>query len=250
MTATPIPRSLALTVYGDLDVSVLRERPPGRGVVRTRWLRGQWQRALSAALRKTLERGEQVYWVVPRIESADEDEAVGALARLELLRAGALARFGVELVHGRMPAAERASRLDRFRRGEARVLVATTVIEVGVDVPRATAMVIESAERLGLAQLHQLRGRVGRSPLPSACYLLGREVARERLELLERTHDGFAIAEADLAQRGMGDLLGLRQAGINTEGFADGELDLELLLYARDLLAARPELASDTCRGR
>jgi ATP-dependent DNA helicase RecG len=242
MTATPIPRSLALSIYGDLDVSILREKPPGRAAVQTRWLGATARAELETALAQRLERGEQAYWVVPRIDDAD-DGAPGAQARFAKASESALARHGVELVHGRMPSPERAQRLDRFRSGAARLLIATTVIEVGVDVPRATAIVIEGAERLGLAQLHQLRGRVGRSDRASACFLLGKVAARERLELLERVDDGFEIAERDLELRGMGDLLGLRQAGVNTEGLGRGELDVALLVAARDLLAARPELA-------
>jgi ATP-dependent DNA helicase RecG len=255
MTATPIPRSLALTVYGDLDVSVLREKPPGRGRVATRWIRDR--RELAPRISERLELGERVYWVVPRIEGEEggDDESLasdgaGAEQRFERMRGKSWARFGVELVHGRMPAARRSAALERFRSGAARILVATTVIEVGVDVPEATVMVVESAERLGLAQLHQLRGRVGRGARESACFLLGSVAAAERLELLERSDDGFAIAEEDLRQRGMGDLLGLRQAGENREGLESPESDLELVLLARELLAARPELAKAYARGR
>jgi ATP-dependent DNA helicase RecG len=234
MTATPIPRSLALTIYGDLDVSVLRERPPGRQPIVTRWLREP--KELAHELGARLERGELVYWVVPRIDGEDED-ALGAEQRYERLRTQTLARHGLELVHGRMPSAERNARLARFHSGEARLLVATTVIEVGVDEPRATAIVIEAAERLGLAQLHQLRGRVGRGTNASSCYLLGKQSAGERFEVLERTNDGFAIAEEDLRRRGMGDLVGARQAGDNREGLANDESDLELILLARELAA-------------
>ncbi len=241
MTATPIPRSLALTLYGDLDVSVLREKPPGRAPVETTWVR-EGERGFETAIEERLERGEQLYWVVPRIRSEQVEadsaqELVGAEQRFERIASRRWARWGVELVHGQLPSSERGARLERFRSGAARILVATTVIEVGVDVPAATAIVIEACERLGLAQLHQLRGRVGRGTAPSACYLLGKSSARKRLELLERSSDGFEIAEADLAQRGMGDLAGLRQAGENREGFEDDVLDLELILLARDLAA-------------
>ncbi len=243
MTATPIPRSLALSVYGDLDVSLLREKPPGRARVTTQWVR-ESARDFEAQLEERLERGEQLYWVVPRIESSreegaggDEAQAVlGAEERFARIAARRWSRFGVELVHGQIEREERAARLERFRCGAARILVATTVIEVGVDVPAASAIVIEHAERLGLAQLHQLRGRVGRGAIPSVCYLMGKPSARKRLELLERSDDGFEIAEADLAERGMGDLTGLRQAGDNREGFEDPTLDLELVLLARDLV--------------
>ena len=236
MTATPIPRSMALTIYGDLDISVLREKPPGRGEVRTRWLRGAERRKAVGFLEQRLMAGERVFWVVPRIEEGASG-APGAEARFEKLREHRLARFGIELVHGRQTSEERARRLARFRGGQARLLVATTVIEVGVDVPEATVMVIESAERLGLAQLHQLRGRIGRSALPGWCFLLGAEVAAERFGLLEQSSDGFVLSEADLRLRGMGDLAGVRQAGDNAEGLGDPDVDLDLLLLARDQVA-------------
>ncbi len=254
MTATPIPRSLALTVYGDLDVSLLREKPPGRARVSTHWVRDV-TRSFEAQLEERLERGEQLYWVVPRIESSrgegsageEAQAALGAEERFARIAARRWSRFGVELVHGRIEREERAARLERFRSGAARILVATTVIEVGVDVPAASAIVIEHAERLGLAQLHQLRGRVGRGATPSVCYLLGKPSARARLELLERSDDGFEIAEADLAERGMGDLTGLRQAGDNREGFEDPTLDVELVLLARELVR-EPLRATPTAR--
>lgn len=236
MTATPIPRSLALTLYGDLSVSTLREKPPGRGDVTTHWVRGKKRERILPYLVERLERGEQVYWVCPRIGAADDDEDPRtAEARFAKLSKHALARFGIELVHGRLPSEERGERLARFRSGEARFLVATTVVEVGVDVPSATCMVIEAAERLGLAQLHQLRGRIGRSELGGRCLILGEEVARERFGVLERCHDGFELAEEDLRQRGMGDLLGLRQSGPGGAGTLDADVDLELLSLARDL---------------
>jgi len=245
MTATPIPRSLALTYYGDLDVSVLRERPPGRGAIETVWLRGERQRELPPLVRERAAAGERIYWVCPRIEGDPDEEVGSAEARYENLAGSHLAPFGIELVHGRLPADQRAARLERFRRGDVSILVATTVIEVGVDVPEATVMVVEGAERLGLAQLHQLRGRVGRGAKPSYCYLLGRDVAAERLELLEATCDGFELAEADLVQRGMGDLLGARQAGVNFEGLGDPRTGLALLELARELVSSNAGLASE-----
>ena len=253
MTATPIPRTLALSIYGDLDVSVLRESPPGRGAVRTRWVRGNDRRRVQPFLLERLAAGEQVYFVSPRIggieETLDQVLATGdgsAEAAMERLARTPMAQFGIELVHGRLAAVERSARLERFRRGDAKVLVATTVIEVGVDVPAATVLVIENAERLGLAQLHQLRGRIGRGPLDSWCLLFGKTSAQERFLFLEKTRDGFEIAEEDLRRRGMGDLAGLRQAG-EWLGLPDGlpgglEDELGLLLAARDLAAARPEL--------
>jgi ATP-dependent DNA helicase RecG len=249
MTATPIPRTLALTLYGDLDTSVLADRPSGRGAVRTRWVRGPERARVPGFLKERVEQGEQIYWVAPRIESEDDDvdlaveEGRGsAELAFERLSRTPLAKHGLELVHGRVRAEDRALRLERFRAGEARVLVATTVIEVGVDVPAATVMVIENAERLGLAQLHQLRGRIGRGPRDSWCLLFGHRSAEERFLFLEKTNDGFEIAEEDLRRRGMGDLAGLRQAGESLElgGFAD---DLDLLFVARDLVRDHPEIA-------
>ncbi len=256
LTATPIPRTLALTLYGDLEVSVLDAAPPGRGELRTRWVRGDDRRKIPKFLAERLAAGEQVYWVVPRIGADDADGAAepdggegrsqggpSAEKRFEqLTQRAALASAGIELVHGRLPAEERRARLDRFRRGDVGLLVATTVVEVGVDVPNATVMVIEDAHRLGLAQLHQLRGRVGRGTKGSWCLLLGDEKAEARLRLLERSRDGFLLAEEDLRKRGMGDLLGVRQSGENFEGLGDPESDLDLLLAARDLFQRRPEL--------
>ncbi|MBK7643303.1 MAG: ATP-dependent DNA helicase RecG [Planctomycetes bacterium] len=249
MTATPIPRTLALSLYGDLDTSLLRERPAGRGSLRTRWVRSESERAKVAKfLDERLAREERVFWVTPRIGEGEEAEdalesgRASAEAAFERLRRTDLARHGLEIVHGRMSAAERAARLERFQRGAAKLLVATTVIEVGVDVPEATVLVVESAERMGLAQLHQLRGRVGRGPVDSWCLLFGDALAKARFEVLERTHDGFEIAEQDLAQRGMGDLGGVRQAGLGAGGTIEPEQELALLLAARELFASRPEL--------
>jgi len=240
MTATPIPRTLALTIYGDLEVSVLREKPPGRGAILTRWLKPKDSARVPAFLRERLEAGEQVYWVSPRIGEEEESGAERAFARHSKSK---LAAFGIELVHGKLVPEERKRRLDRFRRGDSRLLVATTVIEVGVDVPRATVLVIEDAEQLGLAQLHQLRGRVGRSERESWCLLYGKPVARERFELLEKTDDGFLIAEEDLRRRGMGELAGTRQSGELGGILADLGGDIDLLTAARDLLQGDPELA-------
>ena len=263
MTATPIPRTLALTVYGDLDVSILRERPPGRGTVRTRWLRGNDLRRLPAFVEERLVAGERVYWVCPRIGADPEDEegaddggpeastarpVASAEARFAELSASRLARFGVELVHGRMPSDERSRRLERFRGGQVSLLVATTVIEAGGDVPEATVIVIEDAERLGTAQLHQLRGRVGRGTRDSWCLLRGARSAEERFRTLERTDDGFVLAEEDLKRRGMGDLAGLRQSGLNSEGLEALEERPELLVAARDWLARHPDEVTQRAR--
>ncbi|MCY2961170.1 MAG: helicase-related protein [Planctomycetota bacterium] len=250
MSATPIPRTLALAWYGDLDTSHLDEKPPGRGPVSTRWVRGDREEVESLLLERAAA-VERLYWVVPRIGEGDGDTLaeVGSGKRAEsaeerharLLRSP-LAEHGVELVHGRMPPAERARRLARFRAGEVRTLVATTVIEVGVDVPEATVLVVEGAERLGLAQLHQLRGRVGRGMRASYCLLIGADSARRRFQVLERTTDGFEIAEEDLRQRGMGDLGGSRQAGANSEGFDEWGDDLALFHVAQRLVAEHAEV--------
>ena len=235
-TATPIPRTLALSIYGDLDVSVLKEKPPGRGKVTTRWLKKSDGARLLSFLSERLEAGEQVFWVAPRI--AAESEERGAIEAHARLSSSSLASHGVVLVHGALDASLRQERLAAFRAGESRILVGTTVIEVGVDVPQATVLVVEGAEHLGLAQLHQLRGRVGRGSGDSWCLLFGKESAAERFELLEGTNDGFEIAEEDLRRRGMGDLDGLRQSG----GGIDPEEDLDLLLAARDVVATHPAL--------
>lgn len=245
MTATPIPRTLAMTLYADLDVSLLREKPPGRGEIRTSWVRGAKKRSVPAFLRKQLAEGGRVYWVCPRIEASEKGPAGMSSVEeaFERLSASKLAEHGVELVHGRMDAEVRAKNLERFRTGEVRILVATTVIEVGVDVPEANVIVIENAERLGLSQLHQLRGRVGRGERESFCLLFAASSAEERMESLVSSNDGFVLAEDDLRRRGMGDLGGLRQAGVNLEGLDDLEEHAELLLAARDLVAADDKIA-------
>jgi ATP-dependent DNA helicase RecG len=248
MTATPIPRTLALSLYGDLEQSVLDESPPGRGGVRTKVVSSSKRGRLLRFLAERLQEEERVFWVCPRIgastdeardENDDENESeVGAAEHAFAGLRRSFDAFGVELVHGGVPSEERARRIGRFRTGEARLLVGTSVLEVGVDVPEATVMVIEGAERFGLAQLHQLRGRVGRGAKPAWCFLLGEAAGLERMRLLEATCDGFAIAEEDLRRRGMGDLAGLRQAGVNVEGLSDPFVDLELVRHARRLVRA------------
>ena len=228
MTATPIPRSLALSVYGDLDVSVIDELPPGRSPTETHVMRGDRGRVSTyQALRRRVERGEQAYVVCPLVEPADEDigrpwrSAIEVHAEL----GAALDSVSVGLVHGRLATDDRTRAMNRFREGTDRVLVATTVIEVGVDVPSATVMVIEDANHFGLAQLHQLRGRVGRGTNAGHCALLCRgrltDDASRRLAVMEETADGFQIAEEDLAIRGPGELLGARQAGLPLMRFGD-----------------------------
>jgi ATP-dependent DNA helicase RecG len=250
MTATPIPRSLALTCYGDLDVSVLDERPPGRQPIETRVLRGDYQQAFSA-IEEALQKGQCAYVVYPLIEESEKLDLADATRGYEKLKR----RLGdekVALIHGRMPAEERDTKMAAFAAGELSVLVSTTVIEVGVDVPAATCMVIVNAERFGLSQLHQLRGRVGRGMAASHCFLLmgedgaGKDAFR-RLAIMEKTNDGFLIAEEDLAIRGPGDFLGTRQSGIPNLIFADLYQHAALLETARtiatELLDADPMLA-------
>ena len=252
MTATPIPRTLTLTLYGDLDVSVLDEMPPGRGEIRTEVVASAERREVYRRLRAAVAAGEQAYVVFPRIEEDEE----GGLASLEDLGAklrGYLGAIPSAFLHGRLPAEEREAAMRAFVAGELRALVATTVIEVGVDVANATWMVIESAERFGLSQLHQLRGRVGRGARPSTCVAIhGRltDEARKRLEVFASTRDGFAIAEADLLIRGPGDLLGTRQAGLPRFRVADLAVHREWLERAmqdaREIapLLDRPENAA------
>jgi ATP-dependent DNA helicase RecG len=236
MTATPIPRSLALTHYGDLEVSTLDELPPGRSPVATALAPRGRRRAVYRRLAAELEAGGRAYVVCPSIESGGPTGAASLDREGEEVR-GWLAGHPVAVLHGRLPAAERAAAIRAFAAGELRALVATTVVEVGIDVPEATVMVIESAERFGLAQLHQLRGRVGRGSRPSRCVAIhGRLTAeaRRRLEVFAATTDGFAIAEADLAIRGPGDLVGTRQAGLPELRTADLVRDVRWLAPARD----------------
>jgi ATP-dependent DNA helicase RecG len=254
MSATPIPRSLALAVHGDMELSVLDERPPGRALVTTRLVSSTRIAEVVARLDGALERGERAYWVCPLVSESDEADLAAAEAR----HAELVARFGdrVGLIHGQMPVRERDRAMDRFRAGETTLLVATVVIEVGVDVPEATIMVIEHAERYGLAQLHQLRGRVGRGGRPGACVLLYRgplgETALRRLETLRDTADGFRIAEVDYRMRGAGDVLGLRQSGFPNFRFAVGGVHDALLetadRAARLAVDHAPELAGDQGR--
>jgi ATP-dependent DNA helicase RecG len=226
MTATPIPRTLTLTLYGDLDLSLLDEMPPGRGEVRTEVVGAGERRSVYRRLRAALAEGAQAYIVFPRIEEGDaaDGEEAASVAKLGERLREYLRDFPSAVLHGRLPAEEREAAMRDFAAGRLRALVATTVIEVGVDVPDATWMVIEGAERFGLSQLHQLRGRVGRGARPSTCVAIhGRltEEAGRRLDVFAATRDGFAIAEADLSIRGPGDLLGTRQAGLPRFRVAD-----------------------------
>jgi ATP-dependent DNA helicase RecG len=241
MTATPIPRTLALTVYGDLDLSVIDELPPGRQPVSTHVLRaGEGERVMEL-VRATLERGEQVYVVYPLVEESEKIDLRAATEQATRIRAS-FPEVPVDLVHGRLDAGARADAMARFERGETRILVSTTVIEVGVDIPGATLMVVEHAERFGLAQLHQLRGRVGRGERPGTCLLVARGSGTEseaRLAAMLETTDGFRIADADLRIRGPGEFLGTRQSGhLPDLRIADLLRDSRLVAVAREAALA------------
>ena len=245
MTATPIPRTLQLTAYGDMDVSRLTGKPPGRRPVETRVLPASRLDEVIAALRRALAKGARAYWVCPVIEESETSDLAAAEERVIMLRTALSPKIG--LVHGRMKGPERDEIMGQFKRGEISVLVATTVIEVGVDVPEASIMVVEHAERFGLAQLHQLRGRVGRGTARSTCLLVYQAplgaTAKQRLAALRATDDGFVIAEEDLRLRGAGELLGTKQSGLPEFHFADLAVHSELVAAARD--DARLVLQSD-----
>jgi ATP-dependent DNA helicase RecG len=232
MTATPIPRTLAMTAYADLDVSIIDELPPGRTPVKTVVLPEGRRDEIVQRIRAACAEGRQAYWVCPLIEESEELEYQAAEATHAAL-VGALEELNVGLAHGRMTPAQKEAVMAAFKRGEIDVLVATTVIEVGVDVPNATLMVIENAERMGLAQLHQLRGRVGRGAAESSCVLLYRAplspLARERLQVLRETNDGFEVSRRDLELRGPGELLGTRQTGLMQMKVAELTRDADLL---------------------
>ena len=232
MTATPIPRTLAMTAYADLDISVIDELPPGRTPVKTVVVPEERRDEVVARITAACRDGRQVYWVCPLIEESDEVRSQAAEDTASLL-AEALPDVRVGLVHGRMPSAKKDQAMLAFKAGKIQLLVATTVIEVGVDVPNATLMVIENSERMGLAQLHQLRGRVGRGAEASTCVLLYRsplsELARERLRVIRETNDGFEIARRDMELRGPGELLGTRQTGLAQLRVADLMRDADLL---------------------
>jgi ATP-dependent DNA helicase RecG len=232
MTATPIPRTLAMTAYADLDVSIIDELPPGRSPVRTVALPDNRRDEVVLRIRDACRQGRQAYWVCPLVEESDQLNAQAAEATAAVL-AEALRELRIGLIHGRMAAREKDAVMSRFKAGEIELLVATTVIEVGVDVPNASLMVVENAERMGLAQLHQLRGRVGRGSVESTCLLLYRapltEIARERLAVMRATNDGFEISRRDLELRGPGELLGTRQTGLMQMRVADLVRDADLL---------------------
>ena len=239
LSATPIPRTIAMTIFGDLDVSVLRDKPPGRATVHTYLGNTAQQDKWWKFVVKQIQSGRQAYVVTPRVESDPEAEVVGAEQVYRQLQAGPLAGLRIELLHGRMDGNEKQAKLDAFTTGQTQVLVATTVVEVGIDVPNATVMTILDADRLGLAQLHQLRGRISRGSFPGyVCVFAKPGVAPEenaRLSVLASTDDGFRLAEQDLQMRGPGDLLGTKQIGLPPLRIADLVRDAEVLVKARGI---------------
>jgi ATP-dependent DNA helicase RecG len=251
MTATPIPRSLALAQFGDMDVSILDEKPPGRTPVKTAMVSTERVAEVVDHLRRAVSEGRQAYWVCPLVEESEVSDLTSAQERFERLRA-ALGEGVVDLVHGQMRPEEKDAAMEKFQSGKTKVLVATTVIEVGVNVPNASIMVIERAEIFGLAQLHQLRGRVGRGAAESTCLLMYQsplsESGQRRLKTLRDTEDGFRISEVDLEMRGAGDLIGTAQSGLPRFRVADLERQAGLMAVAqsdaRALLTSDPTLES------
>ena len=250
MSATPIPRTLAMTYYADLEVSVIDELPPGRKPVVTKLIKENRRSEVVVGVQQELAKGRQCYWVCPLIEESEVLQLKTALETFETL-SNTLAEYSVGLIHGKLKAEEKSSIMARFKDGQIQLLVSTTVIEVGVDVPNATLMVIEHAQRFGYAQIHQLRGRVGRGAEQSVCILLYSDAlstaAKERLQTLRNSSDGFEIAEKDLALRGPGELLGARQSGDTMLRFVDLQRDAWLIAavkdLAHDLLQNEPQLA-------
>ena len=249
MTATPIPRTLAMTVYGDLDVSVIDEMPPGRTPIQTRVIYENKRPEALKFMHEQIKRGRQAYFVYPLVEESEKIDLKNAIEEFSKLQAE-FPQVPMGLLHGRMKSDEKEAVMRDFREGKIQVLVSTTVIEVGVDVPNANLMIIEHAERFGLAQLHQLRGRVGRGEHKSFCVLImGKAVsdeARARTQFMEKTTDGFKIAEFDLEMRGPGEFLGTRQSGLPGFKLANLVRDVKILQEARtaafDLLQSDPNL--------
>ncbi|MEI7750806.1 MAG: helicase-related protein, partial [Candidatus Omnitrophota bacterium] len=236
MTATPIPRTLALTVYADLDISIMKELPKGRQPITTYWITRKKQPEIFEHMALRIQKGEQAYIVFPLIEETEKKDLLAAKKEFERLRKTVFKKFRMGLVHGKLDRPEREAIMRAFTRNEIDILVATSVIEVGVDQPNATMMIIENAERFGLAQLHQLRGRIGRGNLESECFLFGEPTTDEgkiRLRLLTKLSDGFLIADEDLKLRGQGDLWGIRQSGEPLFRVAHPILDEAILLQAR-----------------
>jgi len=236
MTATPIPRTVALTVFGDLDVSIIRELPPGRQPVVTRWIPADRRSLVYDRLREGLRQGRQAYIVCPLVAASETLDLRAAEQTYAELREGALRDFRIGLLHGQMDEQAQEQIMEQFRSGQLDVLVSTTIVEVGVDVPNATLLVVEHAERFGLSQLHQVRGRVSRGTVAGQCYLFAEpagDEAKERLRLITRITDGFALAEQDARLRGLGEFFGTRQHGLGEFRFGSLVTDYEILKLAR-----------------
>jgi ATP-dependent DNA helicase RecG len=249
MTATPIPRSLALTIYGDLEVSVIDEMPPGRRLIKTRWVDATRRNQAYDFIEKKVAEGRQAFVICPLVEESDKIEAKAAVAEYERLQSEVFTSRKLALLHGRMKPKEKEEIMASFNRGDADILVSTSVVEVGIDVPNATVMLIEGADRFGLSQLHQFRGRVGRGEHQSYCVLLADDaqgVAFERMQIIQETHDGFRLAEEDMKIRGPGQFFGTRQSGMPDLRMAKLS-DMATLALAREqakaLFARDPDLA-------
>jgi ATP-dependent DNA helicase RecG len=236
MTATPIPRTLTLTVYGDLDFSVLDEMPPGREKVKTYWIGPDRLDAAYGFIRKEVLAGRQAFIVYPLIEESETLDLKAASVMFKRLRREVFPGIGVDLLHGRLPSEQKTEVMDRFRAKKTMILISTTVVEIGIDIPDVTVMLIENAERFGLAQLHQLRGRVGRSRYPAYCILQGNprtEDAARRLQAIKDIDDGFQIAREDLEIRGPGEFFGTQQTGLPELRIGSIVADLRLMEFAR-----------------
>ena len=236
MTATPIPRTLSLTMHGDLDLSIIDELPQGRKTIKTHLLSASGRNKAYSLIKKELDEGHQAYIVYPLIEESETLSAKAATIEAEKLKNGVFANYKIGLLHGKLSSIEKDIVMNAFKEGKYDILVSTTVVEVGVDVKNATVMMIENAERFGLSQLHQLRGRVGRSSLQSYCLLVStskNEETRQRLGIMEETNNGFVIAEKDLQIRGPGEFLGVRQSGLPDFSIADITKDVKILEMAR-----------------
>lgn len=249
MTATPIPRTLALTLYGDLAISVIDELPPGRQKIETYAVTESMRNRVYTFLKKELKQGRQAYIVCPLVEESEKSDLKAATELYQKLSENELSEYHLELLHGRLKAKDKDRIMEQFKRGEIQVLVSTTVVEVGVDVPNATIMIVESAERFGLSQLHQLRGRVGRGKAQSYCILFNRgqgEIAKERMEIMEKSNDGFVISQKDMELRGPGEFFGTRQHGLPELKIANLFTDMKMLEVAQScasqLLQTDPSL--------